>query len=315
MSVKTQIRQKGLELGFDRVGFTTADPLGPDCAAYHERWLAAGCAARMRYLYRNNDKRFAPARLLDGAQSVVCVALNYRPRPDELPDGLSPPVARYALYDDYHGFIKSRLLKLADFIRSLRPDTPLRCKACVDAIPLAERLLARRAGLGFIGRNHALINPELGGMLFLGELLTTLPLPPDTPLDGTFCTDCNRCIAACPTGALGSDGTFDARKCLSYLTIEEPDDIDPAFAAHLDRRLFGCDACLTACPFEKNAPPRTNIDLAFHPERLTLKAEHILTWTDARFNAAFENSPFERLGLRRLQRNARLSLDRPKKRM
>lgn len=310
MNLETQIRQKGVELGFDRVGFTSAAPLDSKYAAYHHQWLANGCASRMGWLHRNNDKRFAPARLLDGAQTVICVALCYRPSPDELPETERPSVCRYALYDDYHGFIKTRLHALADFIRSLVPDRPLKFKACADSVPLAERPLAQRAGLGFIGRNHLLINPDLGGQLWLGELLTTLTLTPDAPLDGDFCADCGKCIAACPTGALGPDGAFDARKCLSYITIEEPDDSEDAITRKLDGRLFGCDTCIMACPYEKNAPPRANPDLTFHTERLSITPETVLNWTQADFDAAFNGSCIERLGLNRLQRNARRVADK-----
>jgi len=306
MSLESQIKDKGIELGFDRVGITTAAPLEPGCATYHQQWLDKGCAGQMGYLHRHNDKRFAPVALLEGAQSVLCVALNYRPHKGELRADRPPAVARYALYDNYHGFIKARLLDWAAFIQSLCPDRPLGFKACVDSVPLAERALAQRAGLGFIGRNHMLIDPELGGQILLGELLTTLPLEPDTPLSKNPCADCGRCIAACPTGALGSDGTLDARKCLSYLTIEEPDAISDAFADSLDGCLFGCDKCLLACPFEKDAPPRTCCEWAFHPEWAALSAEDILTWTQDDFNAVLKGSSLERLGLKRLQRNARL---------
>ncbi|HDS85623.1 MAG TPA: tRNA epoxyqueuosine(34) reductase QueG, partial [Phycisphaerales bacterium] len=306
MDIEANIKRKGLELGFDRVGITSAEPLEPKYGDYHRRWLEDGCAGRMSYLYRNNDKRFAPNRLLTGAQSVICVALNYRPRQEDVADDQSPSISRYALYDDYHGFIKTRLFELAAFVQSLCSDRSLKFKACTDAIPLAERALAHRAGLGFIGRNHALIHPELGGMIFLGELLTTLPLKPDGPLKGDFCVDCGRCIAACPTGALGADGSFDARRCLSYLTIEEPDEIDQGFADKMAGRLFGCDACLMACPVVRSAPPRTDKGLRFHSERVRLGPEDVLTWKQEDFDAVCKGSPIERIGLIRLRRNARL---------
>lgn len=311
MNLEAQIRTKGIELGFDRVGFTSAAPLDSKYSALHHQWLQAGCAARMGYLYRNNDKRFAPAKLLDGAQSVICVILSYRALKAELPDDVRPDICRYALYDGYHGFIKTRLHALAEFIQSLLPDRPLRFKACADSIPLAERALAHRAGLGFIGRNHLLIHPELGGQLWLGELLTTLPLKPDLPLETDVCENCGLCIAACPTGALAPDGTFDARKCLSYLTIEEPDEMSNAPAHILNSPLFGCDACMMACPCEKTAPPRSNPDLHFHPERLHISPEEIVNWTQADFDAAFKGSSLERLGLERLRRNARLAFKTP----
>lgn len=308
MSIEAQIKRKGAEIGFDRVGITDTSPLEPMYAAYHERWLAEGCAAGLGYLYRNNDKRFAPAKLLEGAQSIICAALNYRPKKTELSPNADSAVCRYAMYDDYHAFIKTGLLSLAAFIQSLYPDRQLHFKACCDAIPLAERALAKRAGLGFIGRSHLLIHPELGGQILLGELLTTLPLQPDVPLSGDFCADCRRCIAVCPTAALGDDGTFDARKCLSYLTIEEKGGIDETFPEHVGGRLFGCDACLTACPYEKNAPARANPDMIFHAERLKITPEDVLNWTQADFDAIFKGSCLERLGLTRLQRNARRCL-------
>jgi epoxyqueuosine reductase len=308
MDIEAVIRQKGIELGFSRVGFTSADPLDGRYAAYHQGWLKAGYAGRMAYLHRNNDKRFWPAALLKGARSVICAAVNYRPRPEELADECRPAICRYALYDDYHGFIKSRLFELAGFIQSLCPDRPLKFKACVDAIPLAERVVAQRAGLGFIGRNHMLIHPELGGMFFLGELLTSLPLKPDKPLEGDFCGRCRRCIAACPNGALGADGSFDARRCLSYLTIEAADEIDPALANRLKGRLFGCDECLLACPFVRKGPPRNCCGLAFHPERARLGPADVLRWQQTDFEAYCKGSALERVGLSRLQRNARLSL-------
>ncbi len=311
MNLENCIRRKGRELGFDLVGITTAEPLEPVYADYHRHWLEAGCAAKMGYLHRNNDKRFAPARLLSGAQSVICVALNYRPRNNELPAGSTSAVSRYGLYDDYHTFIKSRLFDLAAFVRSASGEASPGFKVCTDAIPLAERALARRAGLGFIGRNHALIHPKLGGMLFLGELLTTLPLAPDAPLDEQdYCGDCGQCIAACPTGALGADGLFDARKCLSYLTIEEPGQIDECFGETIGGCLFGCDACLAACPYENDAPSRANVDMVFHPERIRLSAREVLGWTQADFEALFKGSVLERLGLDRLKRNARLCLSK-----
>lgn len=316
MSLESEIKHKGKELGFDLVGITTAEPLEPTYAAYHQQWLENGYAGRMDYLHRNNDKRFAPAKLLDGAQSVICAALNYRAHQGELPAAVPLPISRYALYDDYHGFIKARLFELAEFIQSLCPDPMIRFKACADSIPLAERALAKRAGLGFIGRNHLLIHPELGGQLFLGELLTTLVLEPDEPMDGDFCGTCRKCLAACPSGALHNEGSFDARKCISYLTIEERDVIiDEERAGCLGGRLFGCDECLMACPYEKTAPPRSNTALTFHTEWAMLSADEILKWTQDDFDVMFRNSCIERSGLLRLQRNARICLEQQHKKI
>jgi epoxyqueuosine reductase QueG len=171
-------------------------------------------------------------------------------------------VAAYAQYEDYHPFIKSLLRELASFV-SVRAGRPDRYKICVDSAPLAEKALAVRAGLGFIGRNHLLIHPQLGPQVLLGELLTTVPLQPDEPNVAT-CQGCDRCTKACPTGALRQDGFLDARRCISCLT-QYPSQAGPAPDTH--GWLFGCDECLLACPFHQQAPPHANRQFKFHPDR------------------------------------------------
>ena len=230
-AMKEQIRQYCLDLGFDAVGITTAEPVETAHVQYFRQWLDAGLAADMGYMHRNTEKRFDPAKLLNCAKSVICVALNYRLNKNQQADNPSVRIARFAQYEDYHPFIKDRLFKLAEFIvRVGRAHADqIKFKACVDSVPIAERALAQRAGLGFIGKNHMLINPELGNQILLGELITTLELEPDEPFEQIPCGDCGRCIRACPTGALSFDGTFDARKCISYQTIESPLQPPPPF--------------------------------------------------------------------------------------
>ena len=307
MSLEENIKQKALALGFDAVGITTAAPVERAQVNFYHRWLAEGCAAKMAYLHRHNDKRFAPDKLLDGAKSVICVALNYRPAKTELAENPNIRIARFAQYEDYHPFIKDRLFKLAEFIRQLS-DEDIRFKACVDSAPLAERAFAQRAGLGFIGKNHMLIHPELGCQILLGELITTLELQPDTPLENQSCGDCGKCIRACPTGALSEDGSFDARKCISYLTIEEPDEIDHQYHNKMHGYIFGCDECILACPHEINAPARKNTDLQFHPEWQMLTPRQITDMTETVFKDFFAGSGFIRAGLARLRRNTRIRL-------
>jgi len=171
-------------------------------------------------------------------------------------------VAAYAQYEDYHPFIKSLLRELASFV-SVRAGRPDRYKICVDSAPLAEKALAVRAGLGFIGKNHLLIHPHLGPQLLLGELLSTVPLQPDEPNVAT-CQGCGRCTRACPTGALRQDGFLDARRCISCLT-QYPSAAGPVPDTH--GWLFGCDECLLACPFHQQAPPHANRQFRFHPDR------------------------------------------------
>ena len=189
---------------------------------------------------------------------------------------------------------------------------PICFKACVDSVPLAERALAQRAGLGFIGKNHMLIHPEFGNHILLGELITTLELKADSPLENQSCGDCGKCLRACPTGALGSDGSFDARKCISYLTIEDGNTGVPRAVKNTCDRdgrapnyIFGCDECILACPHEINAPPRKNPNFQFHPEWQKLTPQQIQNMTEDQFQKTFANSGFIRLGLERLKRNCK----------
>jgi len=301
MDIKTQIKQKAIELGFDLVGVASVEPIEEAERRYFAGWLERGNAAGMEYLTHNIDKRFNPALLLDGAKSMICVALSCKPA--ETAHNGPCKVADYALYDDYHEFIKARLRKLVDFMVQTIA-RPVECKICVDSVPMAERSFARRAGLGFIGRNHCLIHPELGAQLLLGSVITTLELPADVPMDKDYCGSCNRCIEACPTGALGHNGEYDCRKCISYLTIEEKGDIPDKYHEAIGNRLFGCDNCLLACPYQTAAPARTNLDFQYYPQRNSFVPQEILTWTNDDFLHLFKNSPLHRLGLDRLKRNA-----------
>ena len=361
MSFEQHIKQQAIDLGFAVVGITGADVVNAAHAEYFQRWLNDGNAAEMAYMHRNIDKRFDPAKLLTGAKSVICVALNYRPAENELAQDPPVRIARFAQYEDYHPFIKDRLFQLASFIENeLGKNSPpaniqklspcqggvprsgegveagrgFKFKACVDSVPIAERALAQRAGLGFIGRNHMLIHPELGNQILLGELITTLELVPDEPMEDLDCGDCGKCIRACPTGALGADGSFDSRKCISYQTIEAPTGnagVSPATktqrrkpceceqlspcqgpvprsgeGAEGPRELnyiFGCDECILACPHELGKPLRKNKDFQHHPEWQNLTPDQIQSMTEDDFQKIFANSGFIRLGLDRLKRN------------
>ncbi|UCE50102.1 MAG: tRNA epoxyqueuosine(34) reductase QueG, partial [Phycisphaerales bacterium] len=276
MSLSQDIKHKTTELSFDLLGVTDAAPIDADQAKALVRWLESGFAGDMDYMGRNLQKRLNPARLLQGAQSVIVVGLNYTPvhfregnsgehRESRIENRPSGRVANYALYEDYHGFVKQRLRSLILFLNSL-VDTSFDFRICVDSAPVAERALAARAGLGFIGKNHMLINPALGCQIFLGEIVTSLKLRTDEPIVGD-CLDCVRCIDACPTGALRPDGQFDAARCINYLTIEHKGPIAPELAEKIGDRLFGCDECVLACPYQKDAPQCSNRQFGFYGDR------------------------------------------------
>lgn len=313
MNLAEAVKKKARLIGFDLVGITDASPVDHSHLDHFTDWLKAGCAAQMLYMHRNLKKRFNPAELLQDAQSVIVVALNYKPpeTPQPPQDKTEPAgkIAHYAQYRDYHPFIKTRLRQLIDFISSLAGPA-FKFKICVDSVPLAERALAERAGLGFIGKNHMLINPSLGPQLFLGEIIINLKLKPDKPIESeTACKGCDRCLKACPTGALDPNGRFDANKCISYLTIEHKDNIPHDLAPKIEDRLFGCDECVKACPYYTKAPACKNKLFTFYPGRAAVNLNHVLNLTLDTFQTEFADSVIDRLGLELLKRNARTCLE------
>jgi len=310
------IKQKARQLGFDLVGITSAGPLDAEQIRIYQDWVDSGLAAGMDYMKKKISERFNPAALLGAAQSVIVTAINYKPSQDSLDNKNSfavrhlsetGRVACYAQYEDYHVFIKKLLLKLTDFIASIAgPD--IKFKICVDSAPLAERAFAVRAGLGFIGRNHLLINPHLGPQLLLGEIITTLKLQGDEPLSAD-CGSCRKCIGACPTGALREDGKLDAGRCISYLTVEHKTDIPCDLAALMGNHIFGCDECILCCPYQQKSPYCKNKDFRFFSERGNLDLNEILKMNEESFARRFCDSPLLRTGLVRLQRNAAICLE------
>jgi len=310
MSLSQDIKHKTIELGFDLVGVTDASPIDTGQAEIFAEWLKSGFAGQMDYMHRNLQKRLDPARLLENAQSVIVVGLNYTPpkHKPKTPGAAAPTgrIAGYAQYEDYHSFIKERLYKLVDFIKLLA-GTGVKSKICVDSVPLAERALAVRAGLGFIGKNHMLINPELGCRIFLGEIVTDLKLPADGPVAGD-CAGCRKCLDACPTGALRPDGQFDAGVCINYLTIEYKGRIPPELAGKIGDRLFGCEECVDVCPYQKNAPACSNAQFKFYQDREWIDLQEVLNLDAEAFETKFADSPIKRVGLDGLKRNARICL-------
>ena len=263
-----------------------------DTAAY-TRWLERGCHAGMDYMARNRDVRTTPALLLPGARSMICCAFSYEPpQPGTV-------IAAYALGTDYHEVIRSRLGQVA---RAMEEATGCQTRVCVDTAPLRERYWASKCGVGFRGLNGHLIVPGKGSYILLGEILTTASLP-STPALDRDCGMCRRCVAACPAGALQPDGTVDARRCLSYLTIEHRGPFPEGTELH--GRLYGCDACAMACPHNACATGSETVpELLRRPAVAALDAAAAAVMTQEQFSTIFTHSAIKRAKLAGLQRNA-----------
>ncbi len=307
-SLALRIKEEARRLGFDLCGITDAAP--PPHHREYTRWLAEGRAGEMLYLQRQEPKRGDLGLVLPGVQSVVCVALNYAPADGHgdttaLETTLQGTVARYARFDDYHDLLWQRLGELLAFIQTLSPGTE--GKVYCDTGPITERDLAMRAGVGWIGKHTSLLSQKLGNWFFLGEILLTLPLPADHP-ETTHCGTCSRCLPACPTGAIVAPYQLDARRCISYLTIELKGSIPVELRPLIGNRIYGCDDCLAACPWNKFA--QASADAAVRP-RADLTAPDLiglLALDDTQFRIRFARSPIKRTKRRGLLRNVCVAL-------
>ena len=292
------VKALALELGFDLVAIGPADP--PEHGPDFRRWIEAGHAGTMGYLDRRLDERLDPRRVLPGARSVVCVALNYH---QGQPVDLSwQPVARYAWGRDYHDVMGPRLERLA---AHLAEAGAARSRGYVDTGPVLERDLAARAGLGWVGKNTMLLHPRLGSWFFIGVLLTTADLTHDAPLHDR-CGSCRACLDACPTGAFTAPYVLDSRRCISYLTIEHRGEIDPALHHGMAGWQFGCDVCQEVCPWNRKAPVTAETDL--HPHDAYPGAEVLSRMDDETIRKRFRGTALLRAKSSGLRRNARIYL-------
>ncbi len=287
------------EVGFDLVGVVRAEPLVEERNRFRE-WLLGGNASTLNYLERNIEKRFDAGLLVEGSLSVIICAVSYlSPYAKAGFSTSGTKIASYALNRDYHITIKEMLADLAERLKEYAPQLRFRC--FTDSAPLAEKSYARRAGLGWIGRNSLLVNPKFGSMMHLGELvIDELVDEYDTPMEGVGCGSCRACVDSCPNGAIRDDRTIDTRRCISCRTIEREDES----SVPLHGWIFGCDACQVVCPFNQHAPLHTNpkFDPIIAPEWLT--AESLALMTDEEFQALAGDTPMTRAGRDRLRRNA-----------
>ena len=301
------IRARALELGFNRCGFAPAADLRE--LHYLRTWLEKGYAGEMGYLARTATRRADVRAVLPSAQSVVALATVYnvdRPYSTEITDAGEARIARYAWGDDYHRVIGHRTDDLLSWMRD-QSSVPFDAKAYVDTGPVQERVYAQRAGLGWIGKNTCLINPELGSWLFLSEIICSLQLEPDPPAFDQ-CGTCTLCLEACPTGAIREPWVLDSTRCLSYLTIEVKESVPPAQRADIGSHVFGCDICQDVCPWNDSAARTAGREWA--PRAALDRPGLIDLWrrSDADWRRALKQSALQRAGVRRLRRNVAVAL-------
>lgn len=300
------VKQEARRLGFDLVGIASPDP-SSHMVRYRD-WLARGYCADMDYLARPDavEKRSDPRILMPGVRSVVVVGMNYYPGDFPPGEAAQGRVARYAWGADYHSVLLKRLERLADQTRAW-VSRSIDHRAYVDFGPVMERELAQRAGLGWIGKNTSLIHPSMGSYVFLGELLLDVELEPDAALFDDRCGSCTACLEACPTGALVAPRVLDARRCISYLTIEHRGAIPEPHRASLGDWVFGCDVCQEVCPWNRRFARPTTVS-AFAPARPRLDLVELLRMTKGAFHSRFHDTPLWRPRRAGLLRNAAVVL-------
>jgi epoxyqueuosine reductase len=322
-ALEEQIKDQARRLGFELVGITTADPA--ESGEQYSAWVEAGHAGEMGYMTRDPARRQDPARVMTAVRSIVVVGMLYDtgevaparaghtdqagqveagPISCDTPRGR---IARYAVGDDYHEVMWQRLNALLDWIRG-QVGQDVRGRAYVDTGPLLERDLARRAGLGWFGKNTMLLHPRLGSYFFLGALLLDQPLTPDGPFSGEHCGTCTRCLEACPTGAFVAPHVLDARRCISYLTIELKGPIPRELRPLVGDWVFGCDICQEVCPWNRKAPLANEAAFQARPGLSVPELIPLLRMTQEEFSSRFKGSPIKRAKRRGFLRNVAVAL-------
>lgn len=306
-ALAARIRRLARELGFQRVGIAGVE-LGKD-EAHLRDWLAQGLYGSMEWMARHGEKRSRPAELIPGTVRVISVGLDYGQDEDEAWRTLHEParayVARYALGRDYHKLMRNRLQKLAERIAA--EIGPFGHRVFVDSAPVLERALARNAGLGWIGKNTCLIDRNGGSWFFLGEIFVDIPLPVDTPASA-HCGTCTRCIEVCPTGAITAPYRLDARRCISYLTIEHEGPIAEELRPLIGNRIFGCDDCQLVCPWNKFARRTDEPDFRARNGLDKATLAELFAWSEEEFLHRTEGSAIRRTGYERWLRNLAIAL-------
>ena len=308
-ALAANLKRWGKSLGFQQVGITDIR-LDADEARLNA-WLDHQYHGEMAWLSRHGTKRSRPGELVPGTLSVICVRCDYLPQPmadaeAQLADAEAAYVSRYALGRDYHKLMRGRLATLADKIA--QAIGPFGYRVFTDSAPVLEKPLARNAGLGWIGKHTNLIHRDAGSWFFLGEIYTDLALPTDPPQETEHCGSCTRCIEVCPTQAIVAPFVLDARRCISYLTIELKGAIPEEFRAPMGNRIYGCDDCQLCCPWNRYAKVTAEEDFRARHGLDRASLLELFAWDEATFLARTEGSAIRRIGYERWQRNLAVAL-------
>ena len=293
------IRNEAQRLGFGHVGFAKAEHMDEE-ARHLEQWLNQGMHGKMAYMANHFDKRVDPRKLVEGAKTVISLTYNYYPK-QEQQDPQAPKIARYAYGKDYHFVVKEKLWALFSYIKENIGD--VNGRYFVDSAPVMERDWAKRAGVGWVGKNTLLLNPKAGSYFFLAELIIDLELEYDSPIKD-YCGTCTRCIDACPTEAISPAGyLLDGSKCISYFTIELKEAIPKAFKGKFENWAFGCDICQEVCPWNRFSTPHEEPAFDPHPDLLSMKKADWEALTEEAFRKVFKKSAVKRTKYTGLTRN------------
>jgi len=294
-----QIKFKAKALGFDACGISEVRSREEERSTL-ESWLEEGMNGTMAYMARNVEMRLDPSKMVEGAKSIISVLINYCPAQRQK-DPKAPIISKYAYSKDYHFIVKEKLNQLLEYIRT--EIVPCNGRPFVDSAPVLERAWAKQSGLGWIGKHSLLISKEYGSFVFLGELIIDLELEYDKEIVPDHCGSCTRCLDICPTKAIIAPHKIDARRCISYLTIESRDEISDEFRDKMGNQIFGCDICQDVCPWNKKITPTQAEEFKPIEGLLEMTQSDWLNLDKPTYNKSFKGSAFERAGYKKLMKN------------
>ena len=312
IELTNHIKAWGKSLGFQQVGIADVDVSAHKTALLD--WIDKGYHGQMSFFERNIEKRLAPDKLLPGTLRAISVRMDYLPEDANFASTLADPnaayISRYAMGRDYHKVIRKRLKQLAQKIDTYCQSAvgdQLQYRPFVDSAPVLEHAIAEKAGIGWTGKHSLTLNKDAGSWFFLGELFINLPLPIDTPVEAA-CGSCTACISICPTNAIVAPYTVDARKCISYLTIEHEGIIADEYREAMGNRIYGCDDCQLACPYNREAEPSTESDFTPRAAFKDVSLLELFSWTESTFLSNTEGTAIRRIGINKWRRNISIAI-------